>query len=54
MRAKVSTLTKSPWELLGLPKTATPAEIKSQYRKLVAKEHPDKNPDDPEVAYCFL
>lgn len=41
------------YEVLGLPETATEAEIKSQYRKLVAKEHPDKNPDNPDAATRF-
>ncbi|CAE8693246.1 unnamed protein product [Polarella glacialis] len=54
MHAEGETLTKSPWELLGLPESATQAEIKSQYRKLVAKEHPDKNPDDPQAADRFV
>eukprot|EP00930_Biecheleria_cincta_P046152 TRINITY_DN31832_c0_g1_i1.p1 TRINITY_DN31832_c0_g1~~TRINITY_DN31832_c0_g1_i1.p1 ORF type:complete len:198 (-),score=29.45 TRINITY_DN31832_c0_g1_i1:177-770(-) len=37
-------------EALGLPKRATKAEIKARYRKLVAREHPDKNPGDPFAA----
>ena len=36
------------YELLELPQRdqATPEQIKSQYRKLALKWHPDKNPGD--------
>ena len=35
-----------PYVALGLAKTATAADIKKAYRKLVRTSHPDLNPDD--------
>ena len=41
------------YEVLGLQKGATEAEIKKAYRKLAKQYHPDLNPDDPEAAEKF-
>ncbi len=44
---------KDYYEVLGLQKGATEAEIKKAYRKLAKQYHPDLNPDNPEAAEKF-
>ncbi|XP_017773100.1 PREDICTED: dnaJ homolog subfamily C member 5-like [Nicrophorus vespilloides] len=48
-KRKLSAKGESLYAQLTLPKTATAEEIRKNYRRLVIKYHPDKNPDPAAV-----
>ena len=44
---------RDPYDILGVAKNASAKDIKSAYRKLAKKYHPDQKPDDPKAAERF-
>jgi DnaJ-class molecular chaperone len=44
---------RDPYQILGVSKSASEAEVKSAYRKLAKKLHPDANKHDPKAATRF-
>lgn len=48
----MTTFSDDPYDILGLPASATLVEIRQSYRRRAAALHPDRNPD-PEAAARF-
>lgn len=44
---------RDPYEVLGVDRAASEAEIKAAFRRLAAIHHPDKNPNDPDAGVRF-
>ncbi len=44
---------RDPYQILGVPRSATEAEIKSAFRKLAKLYHPDRNATDPKARERF-
>lgn len=44
---------QNPYDVLGVAKGASAKDIKSAFRKLAKKHHPDQNPDDPKAKDRF-
>lgn len=53
MAPATADITEDYYELLGVDKRATEAEIKASFRKLALKYHPDRNPGDEKGLFFF-
>ena len=44
---------KDYYQILGIPRNASPDDIRKAYRQLAKKYHPDTNPDDKRAEEHF-
>ena len=47
----MQTSTADPYDVLGVPATASLAQIKLAFRKMASTFHPDRNPDANAVSH---
>ncbi len=52
-RARKAEKVRDPYEVLGVGREASEAEIKTAFRRLAAQHHPDKNQGDPAAQQRF-
>lgn len=48
--AILGTQEQSPWDILEIPNDSSQEVIKAAFRRLIAKWHPDRNPQNVEMA----
>jgi molecular chaperone DnaJ len=44
---------RDPYEVLGIPRNASPADVKAAFRRLAAQHHPDRHPEDSDAHHRF-
>jgi hypothetical protein len=52
--AAEATQMRDPYDILGMPRTATAEEIKKRFRHLAKELHPDANKEDPKAGDRFV
>lgn len=54
LQSPISKTPFDPYELLELPYGSTDKEVKTAFRKLSVKYHPDKNINDPQASNRYI